>query len=413
MPLRYFGEAVVLHFCAWVLAWDSAGTLAGYTGGFGAPLAALHAMTLGVAAMAAMGASLQLLPIATRQPVRSVALAKLAWWLFTPGVLLLVHAMAFGPVRLAGAGAMLVAAGLAVYAYLLFHNLRNAKGMPVVVAHGWAALACLAMLGLSGLALVAHYEHGFGLDLRAFALLHLAVAAYGFMGLLAFGVSYLLLPMFALSPPPAAKPAYAALALALGALACAALGTVFGLAILLPLAPVLGLAAVALHVRIVLQSLARRAKADPGRAFILVYIAWSLLAASLALGALVAWGVDVPRGAALFGVLLVPGWLLSLVLGILQRIAPFLVSVHVAAAPGQRAPLPSALAPGGALAVHFWCHLAALGLLLAGVAADVTLLVRAAALAGAAGALSYAVFFAILAGRLRQPRVAAAALQRR
>jgi hypothetical protein len=36
--------------------------------------------------------------------------------------------------------------------------------MPVVVAHGWAALAALVGLAVTGLALVARYEHGLALD---------------------------------------------------------------------------------------------------------------------------------------------------------------------------------------------------------------------------------------------------------
>ena len=56
-------------------------------------------------------------------------------------------------------------------------------GMPVVVAHGWAALAALALLAAAGLALVAHYEHGLALDRGALAHAHLVLAAYGFLGL--------------------------------------------------------------------------------------------------------------------------------------------------------------------------------------------------------------------------------------
>ena len=50
---------------------------------------------------------------------------------------------------------------------------------------------------------------------RATALaLHAAFAAYGFMGMLALGLSYILVPMFALAPAPAERPAWASLAVA-------------------------------------------------------------------------------------------------------------------------------------------------------------------------------------------------------
>ena len=44
------------------------------------------------------------------------------------------------------AGAVAAVAALAVYAALLARNLVGAKGMPVVVAHGWVALASLVMV---------------------------------------------------------------------------------------------------------------------------------------------------------------------------------------------------------------------------------------------------------------------------
>ena len=48
--------------------------------------------------------------------------------------------------------------------------------------------------------------------------LHVAFAAYGFMGMLALGLSYIVVPMFALSAAPAERPAWASFALAVLAL---------------------------------------------------------------------------------------------------------------------------------------------------------------------------------------------------
>ncbi len=72
----------------------------------------------------------------------------------------------------------------------------------------------------------------------------------------------------------------------------------------------------------------------------------------------------------LFGITLIGGWLLTFLLGILQRIVPFLASMHKP--PGKGPPrTPSSLTDDRPLAVHFWCHLAALALLaLAHVAVD-------------------------------------------
>ena len=185
VPFRYFGAAVAFHVLAWAALLAGAREVASFPGGLGLPFAALHLATLGVLAMAAIGATLQLLPVATRQPLRSVGAAKLVWWLFAPGVLVFAGGAALYAPRAMAPGAALAVAALALYGWLLGRNLWSARGMPVVVAHGWAALAALAGLAVTGLALVARYEHGLALDQPAFRGAHLVLAAYGFMGLLA------------------------------------------------------------------------------------------------------------------------------------------------------------------------------------------------------------------------------------
>jgi hypothetical protein len=397
VPFRYFGAAVALHVLAWAALLAGARDVASFPGGLGWPFAALHLATLGVLAMAAIGATLQLVPVATRQPVRSVGAAKLVWWLFVPGVLLFAGGAAAYAPRAMAPGAALAVAALALYGWLLARNLWGARGMPVVVAHGWAALAALAGLAVTGLALVARYEHGLALDHAAFRIAHLVLAAYGFMGLLAFGLSQFLLPMLAIARPPAPRSAYAALGAALGAILLA-LGGYLGPAALAGL--------VAIHVVSLERSLRARLRPALGPAFQLVRASWALLLASLALALAMALGWAPPRAGVLFIVLLVPGWLLTFLLGVLQRIVPFLASVHA----GHRTPpLASALSPQGPLAAHRALHFAALAGLLAGVALDASWLVQAAAAAGLAGALAYAAFFAGVLGRLKSARVPAPA----
>ncbi len=403
VTLRYFGAAVAFHVLAWVALLASAGDLPRFAayGGLGPALAALHLTTLGVLTMAAFGATLQLLPVATRQPVRSLGTVKLAWWLLTPGAALFaLGAAAYRPALL-GPGAAAVVAALALYAWLLAENLRRARGMRVVVAHGWAALAALVLLAGAGLALVAHYEHGLALERGAVASAHLVLAGYGFMGLLALGLSQFLVPMFALAPAPSARSAYVALATAAGAIALA-LGAIAAHApYVLAFAALLGLGAALLHVVSIERALRRRLRPPLGPAFQLARSAWACLLASLALAVLMPLGWAPPRAAALFGVLLVVGWLLGFLLAMLQRIVPFLATVH-ASGEGRGAPLVSSFTPQRPLALHRMLHLAALALLLAGVAADAEWLIRTAAALGLAGALAYATFFARVLVRLHK-----------
>jgi len=369
VPFRYFGAAAAFQVAAWALLLANAGELAAFEGGLGPVFGALHLVTLGVLAMSAIGATLQLLPVATRQPVRALWAVKLAWWLLVPGTALFAFAASTYRVAWMGPGAMLVAGALGVYAALMLANLRGARGMRVVVAHGWAALACLVLLAATGLALVARYEHGLALDHAAFRGAHLVLAAYGFMGLLAAGLSGFLLPMLAVAPPPKARHGYAVLGLAIAGIALAVLGWTRAGALA-------GLAAALGHVFLMERSLRARLRAPLGAGFLLVRVSWACLVASLAIAAL-----DGPP--LLFGLLLVPGWLLTFLLGVLQRIVPFLASVHSLS--GGR-PLASRLTPARLLATHAALHLGALALLGSGFHA-------AGAALGLAGALAFAAFF--------------------
>jgi hypothetical protein len=393
LPFRHFGAAALFALPAWALVFYFPAELASFSGGLGPLFAALHLVTLGVLAMAAMGASLQLLPVATRQPVRSVVAAKLAWWLYVPGVAVFAGGAALYSPFIMAPGAALAVVGLAIYGTLLARNLSGARGMPVVVRYGWAALACLAALAFTGLALVARYEHGLALDYPAFRSAHLVLAAYGFMGLLALGLSNFLLPMLSLSPAPSPRIAYTVLAIAVAAIVLASLEWTLA-------ASLSGLVAAALHVASLERSLRRRLRRPLGPGFVLVRVSWACLLASLGLAALIALGRAPEIAPLLFGVLLVPGWLLTFLLGVLQRILPFLGSVH--ASTGARGtPLISALTPSRLLAAHGGLHLAALALLLGAAASGSAGLARAAGALGLCAAALYAAFYFFVVFKVR------------
>lgn len=149
-----------------------------------------------------------------------------------------------------------------------------------------------------------------------------------------------------------------------------------------------------------------------GRSFRLVRLAWALLAASLAAGLGIALEAPFEGMATLFGLTLIAGWLLTFLLGIRQRIVPFLASMHAGQGKtrGKRLPpTPSSLTSERPLALHFACHLAALALLaLLAVAlvADSPGIAAAAALTGAAGATGFGGFFLIVLRRMRRANAA-------
>ncbi|HKU85226.1 MAG TPA: hypothetical protein VJV77_02700 [Casimicrobiaceae bacterium] len=400
IPFRYFGAAAVFHVCAWIALFAGADSAAHFRGGLGWTLAALHLITLGVLTMTAIGASLQLLPVATRQAVRSRHAPALVFCLYAPGVAATALGMGLPSVPLLTAGAVLMAIALAIYAVLLAHNLFGARGMPAVIAHVWVAWLALAIVLVAALSLALAYAGGSALPRPVALALHVPFAAYGFMGMLALGLSYILVPMFALSQPPDERTALASCALLCAALAAVA-AAAFGIAVveLRVAAIVAGTVAVALHLRLMRAALASGMRRDLGPSFRMVRIGWVMLGASLVAALGVA--LDVPFGGmpTLFGLLLIVGWLLTFLLGILQRIVPFLASMHASRGKG-RPPTPSSLAAGPALRIHFVCHVAAVVVLIVAIAADNAWLVRIGALAGFVGAAAFLAFFVQVVRRM-------------
>ena len=390
---RFFASAVVFQGLAWAALFWAAPSVPGFTGGLGWPLAGLHLVTLGVLMSTAMGSSLQLLPVATRQAVTPAQWPyNLVWFLHTAGVAALSVGMVSAvPIYLLG-GALAVAVALLIYGLLLARNLHGAKGMRLVVVHGWVAVLSLLLLLGSGLSLVGAYS-GWTLLERQLALdLHITFASYGFMGMLVMGFSYILVPMFALSDNPAPRWANLSLTLAIIALVLAllvAFGVVpkyfFGLYV------GLGALAFAIHVALMLHSLRTGMRQGLGKSFVLVRLGWAGLGASFAAALALEFQLMTAQASSVFGVLLLGG-LLTLLLGVLSRIVPFLTSMY-AGAGMRRAPTPSSLTAQRPLETHFYCHIAALFVLLVALWTQSVWLVRASAVLGLVGAVAFAVFY--------------------
>ena len=413
IPLRFFGAATAFHLLAWVALGAGALQGVGFGGGLGWPLAALHLVTLGVLAMTALGAGAQLLPVATRRPAPGHRLLAAIWWLYTPGVAVLALGMGLARVPWLAAGAAMVALALAAWCVLMLGNLLGARGMPGVVAHGWGAMVvardrardgaragrCLA--GLAGA--VARHAAGAAPPVRALRL-HGAAGARPVLHPGADVRARGRARRARASSRPSDSPSAALVLAALAAPACAGRRRACALARPSRCASQrcsAAAAAIALHLRMMRAALRGGMRRELGRSFTLVRIAWGGLLASLLLALALVLDAPVPRLGALFGLCLIGVWLLSFVLGILQRILPFLAAMHGGS--GRRARTPSALTHDGALRVHFVCHLVALGLLALAIGADLAWLALAAAAVGGLGAIAFGVFYVVLLRRMRSP----------
>ncbi len=393
IPFRFFAAAVLFHLLAWPALFLAAPSLRDFSGGPGWTLAALHMITLGVLVMTTIGASLQLLPVATRQLLDAASWPyHLVWSLYTLGVIAVTAGMARVVTGLMWGGALTLATALLIYLILLLRNLRGAKGMRLVLLHGWAASLSLLVVLATGLSLTGAYSGIFLLERQSAIGLHVSFAGYGFMGLLVMGFSYILVPMFALSDNPSPTWSHLSLGLALAALALVFL-VFLGIVPMSLFVASVAAACVALliHVLLMEHSLRTGMRRGLGSSFVLVRIGWGCLLASLVLALAIELELMIDHGALLVGVLLVAG-LLTLLLGMLSRIVPFLAAMH-AGVGMRRPPTPSNMTAQQALDVHLYSHTMALLLLLAGILFDSSGLLRASAALGTLGATAFAYFF--------------------
>jgi hypothetical protein len=400
VPFRFFAAAAAFHVAMWTLLLTSGEQLPDFRGGPGPLLAAVHLLTLGVLTTVAMGAAVQLLPVATRRALAAVWPIKLVFWLTVPATAAMVLGMLTAQMALLIPSAIVAALGLLVFAILLADNLRRAGGLPVVAAYGWAALAALVLLVALGLALALDYELALLPDHQAVALAHVILGGFGFMGFLALGFSHVLVPMFALAAAPAKTPSFIGFALALTGVV---LGTAGALAVSVPVlaaAAVTGLGAAVWHLWLMRGVLQRGMRKRLGLSFALIRAAWVMLALTPLVGLAALYGPAGARGPNLFGLLLMGGWLLTFLLGVLQRILPFLASMHAPRSAGGAPPLLSELAASRPLRLHALCHGAALLLIAVAVAADAPWLVRIGASIGLTGALAFAWFMADIMRRM-------------
>jgi len=412
LPGRFFAAAVLFHLAAWaVLALAGPGALLGFTGGAGPVAAALHLLTLGTLGMSALGAALQMLPVATNRALDSLAACRWLFALYAPGVALLSFGLAVPWPGLRALGGGVTVAGLSLFAWIVARHLARVEGMGALRRHLALALAALAGLALLGLGLLADFSTGWFDDHRAMAAAHAALAGYGFMGMLAFGFSAVLMPMFVLGPAIPEAEARRSAAFAAPALALGASGAALGLGWLAALGVGLGLLATLAHLRAVAACLRRRMRRRIDPFFRLVLVSWAMLLLSLLLALALALGAPADPWATLWGLALVPGWLLGFVLAILQRILPFLAAMH-SAADGRPPALPSRLETPWATQLHFAAHLAALTLLAVGLVSGVSWLLGLGLGAGLIGATAFAIHAAAVPWRLSRHRAASAAFIR-
>lgn len=337
-------------------------------------LALTHLMTLGFLGLAMVGAMMQMLPVVAGSPVaHPVGVARAIHVLLLPGILLLVGGFLLGtywPMRLA---MLLLGAGFLVFVAAVGLSLLRASSANPTVVGMRVAVAALVATATLGLTLASNYGWDWWLINRVqLTNLHLTWGLLGWVGLLVVGVSYQVVPMFQLTPAYP-KPLTRWLSLALFGLLL-----LWSATLLLPdeemqdrTALATGLAAAggfavfaATTLRLQLQR--RRKQSDVTLLFWRFGMACLLLALALGIG-----GQMVPTLAKaqsdnfMLAFLLIAGFAVSVVNGMLYKIVPFLIWFHlqsqlmgVAKVPNMKQIMPE---PG--MRRQMWLHFAAVPVL--------------------------------------------------
>lgn len=372
VPLRFFLTAPLFSLAAaLLLLWQGPELLGSRWNP--ALLGLTHLLTLGHMGLIMLGAILQMLPVVAGTPMRRPALAAaVIHTLGSGGIVLLCSGLIFTlPLALKIAMPTLGTA-LFLFAALVVLTLRRALPHNMTArAVRLAALMLAATVSL-GLALLSNHAFGWWLQAREMLVnLHLTWGLLGWVGILVTGVSYQVVPMFQLTPHyPAKLTRWLAAALFVMLLGLAPASQTPALQMVLKVLLAAGFAAFALTT-LRLQSQRRRKLPDVTLDFWRGGMLSLLLAIALWLAAQVVPAMaDTQAYSLLLGVLMIVGFAMSVINGMLYKIVPFLVWFHLQSrrgANGPKVPNVREILPESRTRRQMWLHFATLGTLLAAV----------------------------------------------
>lgn len=359
-------------------------------------LAVTHLLALGFVLPMIMGACYQLVPVVLLAVIRPEGLGKLGFYPYAAGTAVLVAGFwTWTPWALA-AGGTLVTVGVGMFFLTLALSLRHgAEGGDV----GGFVHASLCALGL---AVAIGLVRAVGFALPDHALLgaqaltaHATLGTLGCASLLIYGVSYRLVPMFAVGHE-SLRLARPVLAIAVAGVIAIALGSFTGMPWVVPVGATLSALAAGLwtlDARMLFAGRTRR-KLDTGMRYAAVAI--GMLGLASALDMALAWGL-VPdavsaRGAIALGLLGLVGWIGFSIVGYFHKILPFLAWYHrYSAHLGKRkVPLIRDLFDEQSAQLGLWASLSGLLVAVVSVAAGLSWGVHAGGALLALGALATA-----------------------
>lgn len=368
IPFRFFLMAPLFGFLAGILLFPESATEAEriIDRWSAQTLASTHLITLGFLGSVMMGAMLQMLPVLAGSRVpRSGLVAGIAFATVFPGITGLASSFLWPVAWILMGSLALLAIGLTAFLTGAGTSLIRAKPDPTTTAMR-IALAGLSVTATLGVLLGSNHALGWWIGSRpGWTNTHALWGVATWIGALIAGVSFQVVPMFQLTPPyPRITRWLVPLLFLLVLLWTAARALPPRLLAGLPeaadriLFAVVALAAGYAILTLRLQSRRKRRVFDGPMRFWQV----GLVALLMALAALLS-PANLAHREWLLGVLLLVGFAVSLVTGMLYRIVPFLVWFHLQSAllmTGQDIPHMRGIIPDNAQRLHLITHSVAL-----------------------------------------------------
>lgn len=330
IPLRFFLTAPLFAVaCGVVLLWF--GEEAFVNRWHPGLLAATHFLTLGFLGMIMIGALQQLTPVLMgAQITQPVLFSTTVHLLLTTGTLVLTVGWLIQKPELFTLAAVLLGASISLFIIKLFIALQKARTGYATVYSTRIALLAFATTMLLGIYLLMGYTSTEFSRFSGMTDLHMTWGLLGWVGLLIMGVAYQVVPMFQITPEyPKLMMRWLTLIIFLLLVSWSVVYIFFSQKILL-LNIAAGLVVLSLvsFIFITLNLLSRRRRKIPD----ITLNFWRVAMSSLLI-VVVAWSLSLfdihPRLEFLIGVMMIVGFGMSAVSGMLYKITPFLIWLHL------------------------------------------------------------------------------------
>ncbi|SCA55530.1 conserved membrane hypothetical protein [Candidatus Terasakiella magnetica] len=384
IPLSFFSFALICLPLGWLLLFIQADNIASFSGGFGPVLACLHMFSIGVVLSTAFGASMQMLPVATGAAMNKPHGVVILLGLLIIGTTIMLGGFAHYFTQISTFGSLFLLGAVLLYGAMLVRLLLRSETLKIVRNHVFIGALCLILAATFGTLMILDWAEHLSFGMANGPLMHAGLALYGFMGLIVLGFSRIMIPMLAVSDTTNDKLCHITLMLSFIALALWISGQY-------QLAPIVATVASCLYVFEMVHILKGRMRTRLGPEWLPIRFSWVMFPTSLLLACAALWSDRYDYIVQLCIIIALLGWLVSFIIGILQRIIPFLLSMQIARRTGMPE-LPSKLAHEKLLSFIGPAHILAVVLTVTALIFEQTLLLRFASLIGIMSGILFLIF---------------------